>query len=415
MLPRAARVRAWVTVEASARWAQWDLHASEREHLRGPDEQRIISETLDDFAADPAALALAWDGHKFTMWVGERDARVDDAHLLTRRPKGPTVKTRTRWWELQSGAVRLRGWRDDGHQGQEFGSCERELPWDARAFRSSFDDDDEPPRREHNVIARADTAIQRLEAQAKRYRAARTRADALDARATALVRSVADAWFEQAWATERRRFDEDFGDPDLWEAHRQSKERDMRMPRDWSLRERSSYGPRNRLWDAVARLLQAGDDPAGRTVADVLRDATERFGAPSGREDDAKPIVFAAPQDLHEYVLAAAGPGDDDPDDDSDGSAATCATDPRPPPATVSRSAAIAGMSWASAKRCSRSPCLRSRRQSGRAAQGALHTPRCFGKLADLGLVQSPPGDVRRRRPIGGRGSSWDRRRRTSR
>jgi hypothetical protein len=325
VLPRAASVRTWVIVETSERWEQWDLHAAESAHLRGPDEQPIIEEALRDFDADPDSLALAWDGRTFTWWTAADDAKLDTEHLLTARQQGPSIQTQTRRWKFANGAVRLGEWREDWHAPAEFGRHERVLPWDKLAYRSPFDEDRDHPRKpEHNVLRRADPRIARFEREAQRFRDVLKHASRMNSRVSALVQSVEDEWLARAWATERRRFDEDFGDPELWEAHRKSKQRDIRLPSTWKLSRyahESSWGPSMLLWDAVARLAQAGEDPEGYTVADVLREANQRFGtvpdddADDDDLDDAKPIVFRAPEELHGYVLSAPPDDPDDPDD----------------------------------------------------------------------------------------------------
>ena len=329
VLPRAASVRTWVIVETSERWEQWDLHAAESTHLRGPDEERIIAEALRDFDADPASLALAWDGRTFTWWTAADDATLDTEHLLTARQQGPSIQTQTRRWKFANGAVSLGGWREDWHAPAEFGRHERVLPWDKLAYRSPFDEDPDRSRKpEHNVLRRADPRIARFEGNVQRFRDVLKLSSRMDRRASALVQSVEADWLARAWATERRRFDEDFGDPELWEAHRQSKERAIRLPSTWKLNRyahESRWGSSMLLWDAVARLVQAGEDPEGRTVADVLREATERFGAIPDDDDDldagraaAEPIVFKAPEELHDYVLIAPSEGDADDDEDAD-------------------------------------------------------------------------------------------------
>jgi hypothetical protein len=331
VLPRAASVRTWVIVETSERWEQWDLHAAESAHLRGPDEERILAEALRDFDADPDSLALAWDGRTFTWWTAADAATLDTEHLLTARQQGPSIQTQTRRWEFANGAVRLGEWREDWHAPAEFGRHERVLPWDKLAYRSPFDEDRDRPRKpEHNVLRRADARIARFEADVQHFRDVLKLSSRMSRRASALVQSVEAEWLARAWATERRRFDEDFGDPELWEAHRQSKQRDIRLPSTWKLSRyahESRWGSSMLLWDAVARFVQAGEDPEGRTVADVLREATERFGAVSDDDDDddddldagraaAEPIVFKAPEELHDYVLSA--PADDDAEDDDE-------------------------------------------------------------------------------------------------
>jgi hypothetical protein len=186
---------------------------------------------------------------------------------------------------------------------------ELNLPWDKLEHRSFFTDDDSPRQRLHTLVWCNDAAVADVAADQEAYTQISAAAEALNDRVRDLVESIKTEYLARAWAVERARFDEDFGDADLWEAHKKTKERDIRFPHE--LRPYSGRGSRRHdlLWDAVALFVERGEDVVGRVVADVLKEATTRFGSEQAQahkswDSDPAKYVYTAPQELLEYVLA---------------------------------------------------------------------------------------------------------------
>lgn len=319
-LPGLARPRQWMVVYESARWARWDRAAHERDHLRGPEWEALRDQVLGELRDDgeAPALALAWTGTEFEAWTYQEPATVEADYPLTGTQRPPRIERRERGWTRERGTVGLRAW-SYGHE-ESYARHDRVLPFDKLEWRSSFDDEPDRPRRpQHHVLWRDEQTIATIAAERARYLAADKHADKLAARTTALVETVETEWRRRAWAKERVRFDADFGDPELWEAHAKSKERDLRFPHDLGHRHNHGiFATRNKLWDAVALFVERGEDPVARPVIDVLTDATERFGleiaSRRAREWDDEPeaVTFTAPEELHDYVLAEPPPTDEE-------------------------------------------------------------------------------------------------------
>jgi hypothetical protein len=329
--PGATRPKQWTVIHASERWREWDLTASEREYLRGPEESALIEQMLSEVKGDKRALALAWADGVFTVWYMGENAGIDEQHPLTADQSAPTVHNRTRTWKRERAGLQLSGReslrRDSTGDSLRGDRSEAKLPWDQLKWRSGLDeDDDEPRQQKYNVIWRNDPAILALRAEIRRYRNARQREEQLERTVEALIDSVERQWLDQAWAAERKRFDEDFGDPELWAAHRKSKERDVHFPYDLR-RYVGSHDKPTTLWDALSLLVEAGEDPEGMTVEQVLAAATERFGAEHarrsrdsfGRKRD-QPFVYEAPEEIYAYALAVSEDEDsfDDTQDEVD-------------------------------------------------------------------------------------------------
>jgi len=354
-LPGVTRPKQWKILEEGERWKSWDLTASERDHLRGPEIEAMIAtvtaemevgldSTLsyqDKLAGEEPdkleGLALAWDGKEFTAWTMLSHLKMDEIYPLTGHHKAPKIEHRDRGWERKAGEVVLKNWSYAHEEG--IGVREEEpLPWDAMAWRPShhlfFDEEreQEPPKPAHNIIWRNEAAIAVLSSERDEYVEAADKKGSIRATISNLVDSVEEQWKERAWDAERARFDEDFGDPDLWEAHKGTKERDMRFPHELQ-RYSGSHKESTTLYDAIALLIENGIEVEGRSVGTVIADANERFGASERArrrgedewakdddEDKDEPWVFEADEELYEFILKIPeGPEQlEEPDEDDE-------------------------------------------------------------------------------------------------
>lgn len=315
VLPRLASTRAWRVVEQDDRWTRWDFNADESAHLRGPERDELRRQAMQRFhAADrPLALGVRRKTGALVWWTLVSGSEIDDAHLLSGACEAPQIEEHETTWRRNSdGAVTLRVKGSGYATTTRLSERDRVLPWEKREWRSAFDEDtgERPP--EFDVLAREETTIATLVREFERYLAAAERRDALAQRARLLVDSIEAEWLRRQWQAERARFDDDFGDPSLWPAHRASKERHVRFPSGWELRRYAGSHDRSPLLiDAVQRMVERGEDPEGRTVGDVLDEATSRWGEEMARADswhredrDGPRKVFTAPDELRDYVLS---------------------------------------------------------------------------------------------------------------
>jgi hypothetical protein len=309
VLPGLTRPKSWTVLAEHERWEGWELHADEREHLRGPEAEAIVAQVVAEAQADDKALAVAWDGGKrVRVWRQGDDASFDEAHLLTRDSKAPQIKEKERSWQRKAkrGPVTLSKWGWESENG-----LRGTLPWEERVFKhlSGEGDQDERPLK-HNVVWRHEARIEALRAKQEGFDAVSARRAIMWGLMRALLASVSAEWLRRAWAKEKARFDEEFGDDELWEAHRKSKERHISFNLHRDIQS-PSYGRHDRLEDALKWLIESDEDPTGQTVGQMLAAATERFGAEalarSRRRDDdeeTEPFAFHAPDELLDYVLA---------------------------------------------------------------------------------------------------------------
>lgn len=318
MLPRLTTVQTWRIVEQNERWEAWDFTADEREYLRGPERDALRAAALAHFETFEAGLAVAQarGGERFYVWTYVEGAKTDDERPLTGELAAPKIEEhRAKWRRGDNGAARLR-WSDDSglsssSSRSDFGTrYEKTLPWEKRARRMNIGAADHDLGPMFDTLRVDETMVRRLLAEAARYEAASARCTELRIRTSLLTDSVEQEWLRRRWAEERARFDDDFGDVMLWPSHRSSMERHIHLPRDWRLQR---YAGRHRddlaLLDAVGRLVEVGEDPEGRTVADVCSEATERWGEEEAkadswhRESDGPVKRFGAPADLADFVL----------------------------------------------------------------------------------------------------------------
>ncbi len=292
VLPGLARPKSWVILDSTPRWEGWDLHARESGHLRGPELQEIVDGMIARLAADDAGLALGRlrDG-RLVSWRLKDAPSADRERPLTGASRGARLGETEHSWRREHGQVITRA----GLEGISSLHARDGLPWEQTLWRGA-DAGDEPRQAVYELLWSDGRRIGAVQAALAEQRAESERADAMAGRVNALVESVRRQWLAEAWAAERRRFDEDFGDPDLWEAHARSKSRSIRFPHDLGARYNSSGAC---LWAAAARLVEAGDDPGGMTVKAAVQHANERF-SPAGRQ---RP--FAAPEEVAGIVLGA--------------------------------------------------------------------------------------------------------------
>jgi hypothetical protein len=312
-LPRRQSVRAWHVIEQAERWSAWDFNASEAHHLRGPEREELKALALAKLEQPGAWLAVGVKrgGEEVAWWRMDGFADIDEKRLLTGECRGPKIAELTaRWHRREDGAVELRRRRET--EAQRLGEFERTLPWEKRVWRSAFDDEEQGPApMEWTVLHTDPVALRVLARELKRYRDAQARRAEMSKRVGLLVGSVEAEWLRRRWTAERARFDDDFGDPALWPAHRQSMERHIFMPPEWQSALRAAAGSLHSsgvtLWECVAHFVEVGEDPAGCTVGEVADAASERWGELWAAEDsweraDRKRAVM--PAEMREYVLS---------------------------------------------------------------------------------------------------------------
>lgn len=312
VLPRLTTTKTWRVIEQDERWLAWDFEATADLHVTGPEREELRRLALARFEklGDGLVVAVARDGLSGACWRLDELAEIDEEHLLTVGLKPPIIEALPFRWQRRASGV---GWREqrEGTVAVRRGDV---WPWEEKEWRSLSDEDDGPPQRKYTVLKTDGQLMRLLASERARYNDAAARAGRMQKRSGALTASVEHEWIRRAWEAERVRFDGDFGDSALWPAHRESKERHIVFPSKWRL-ERYSHELRSgqRLRDAVERFVESGEDPAGRTVGDVLREATERWGGPgeeynvhtsAGIEKRRDDRSFRAAKELHDFVLS---------------------------------------------------------------------------------------------------------------
>ena len=334
ILPRLQSARSWRIIEQDERWERWDFNASAKQHLRGPERDELRHQAAERFKAAERPLALAQHRKtgRLTWWTLTADATVDSARPLTGELGAPEIEVHEHTWRRDGhGNVSLHAHRD-GYNNTTRVTRRGDgdlAPWDARVWRSTFDEDRSDRPQEYDVLDRNELTISELEREFERYITASEQREELRARARALVDSIEAQWLRDQWVAERARFDEDFGDPALWPAHRQSKERHIHLSAKWTLmRAIGSIQSDPVLMDAVERLVEIGEDPEGRTAGAVVDQATERWGEQLAAGDhwhrperDGPRKRFTLPVELRDYPLSTyqfAHEPDPEPDDGQD-------------------------------------------------------------------------------------------------
>lgn len=310
LLPRRGIDRQWKVLESCERWSGWKHEADLNRVLRGPEADDLLDQTraLFDAAERPLVLARDLDGN-LSFWTYTSGPSYDEQHLLSEDSEPPAVTHTQTSWRRTANGVKLtagvrRGWSSDVDRLHRRSDT---LPWDTREWRSHFDDHDKPQRRQYEILDSDAAQLRTLDADRDRYAKVADRRDTLRERARTLTWSVKEAWLRDRWAAERVRFDEDFGDAALWPAHRTSVERTITFPGSYRLQDDSRHLV---LFDAVARLVEIGEDPEGRTAGDVVDEVTRRFGEQEAAKDDWHRVDTAGPvktfelhADLRDIVL----------------------------------------------------------------------------------------------------------------
>jgi hypothetical protein len=260
ILPEPSRVARWRVLWTGPHWDQRDQAATAAGHLTDPEILDITAAALQIAAAlsrepylefrlaDPAPplagrpvavehhLAGYGDsGRQFTIYWRTSHPGAAGAELTVTWRRGPGGQIIT-----EHGSLRAHQWT--------------EIPWDARN-PLTFTDRSATGELEQALAAQAAAR----EARAELRRAARH-----------LQVAIASEWETAARAAARTKFISDYGDPSLWPDHSKGLRFDC-----------PHAGPRGREmpWElAVERLVLAGADLSGLTVADMAGLHASRFG-----------------------------------------------------------------------------------------------------------------------------------------
>lgn len=291
LIPQKRTILTWKVVEQTDRWGEWDFNATDAQHLRGPEREQLLEQARTQFEANTDGLPLVFAQDRktgeFSWWTFAKPASFDLDHLLTVRPEPTVLRRHDRKWRRQKhGGVTLRGGSSRGSSGNDATDerihHERDAhPWNAPAYDSRFnswDKDDGTRPRKYKILATNEKNIAEFDADLARYFEADRQEDELRVRVRALTDSVKEQWLRDQWIAERARFDHDFGDPVLWPKHRESKERHIQFPHNkWELVPNHLNTREAFLYSAIARFVEVGEDPEGRTAGEVVDAATERW------------------------------------------------------------------------------------------------------------------------------------------
>jgi hypothetical protein len=303
---RGHRVRDWLRREPSqtARWRilwsspAWtgrDVAATAADHLTDPEIRDIISAALQAAERQAGVPYKPYRNAEPEAPLGGRPVAV------TSRPSGDVTDHRfIVYWlcgrstgspERGAGGAELTvRWRRStgGKITAEHGEL-RQHTWTSK-----------PWEHRGHLVWQEDTAAAELAKALQDHRAAEDASRQARREASSLCAAIGQQWSNDAREAARRKFITDYGDESLWPDHSASVRFDCPH-----IGFRGSEKP----WEqAVERLVHAGADLAGLTVAEMARMHVERFGH-----------TLTVPQDVARYRFpgtgySQAGPGpDDDP------------------------------------------------------------------------------------------------------
>lgn len=317
----------WLTIpDAAARWRalwsaeQWDTY---RRRVRPADFQtdaqieHLIAATKVQVAAEhPGLTYLGTSLGKYhggavrvTVWSARLEAPEPPALPYSKPLEGVLLERYVGSLHLLDNQGSKPGWTDEvsirddnyhvgrwsarGDWGDKVGT---EVPWSGRSNDGVFVEISS----EGLFAARAEVVERdRLAEPGRRMRQYAN--DAL----TAAHKAWAGLWEAQ----QRVRFDEDFGDPDLWEGHLKA----LKIPQN----------PVDHSWAGVfGRLLERGVEVSGRTLADLHAEHTRLVGEPKVEKawhaygTTGKPLTV--PESMEDVVVVVAAPEPEEEDEEQE-------------------------------------------------------------------------------------------------
>ena len=321
-LPSRAHAR-WRILFSDDRWAKWNKISRPGEQPTDPDVEAMLAaakaQIPDGYAYVGAAFGRGdYGGGSFQVRAYGLDlTEPADTPLPYSEPVAqhlPTVTVKAYYRGLNPVQTNVdlprrsgSSWFDRdagyGNWGYHASDVDEEGPW----VGSGCD-----------RIDAVDSELKRARALMVRRREINAPGVVIRRHAEAAVASVTAQWVAQ-WETEQRaRFDDDFGDPEMWAAHLQT----LRRPRPPATGD---------LAVIIARLLERGVEVEGRTVAELLRRyELENVVEPIDYEGDIRGGVLVpgtatraeppAPphESLHAFAVVAASTPEDDEDDEDD-------------------------------------------------------------------------------------------------
>jgi hypothetical protein len=147
-----------------------------------------------------------------------------------------------------------------------------ETTWSLSEKAAFGEANDTPWRARYEHVVEVDDRALHLANAARAARAA-LNADHYRLRefASDVAQAMHQAWWDQWTAEQRARFDDDFGDPELWEGHLKTLKQPSSPVDDWN-------------WVHVfGRLLERGVEVTARPLSDVVADHARLIGDPKGR------------------------------------------------------------------------------------------------------------------------------------
>jgi len=258
-------------------WDAWPKNASDREHLSGPELERLYGAVRD--RAEGMVEAIAYDPHKknFYLWTFEKDAQLDASSPFTATLREPIVQETVYGWMRRNGEAQLNEHR--------WGSSRpnyiyQTRPWDTRPRDKRDRDlwwDDEKVSAEElavnkYVVLYVDEAlVQRYDEQKAAYAQVSEALEGPRRRVRSLLASIERQWVERKERAEYDRFLEDYLDPELWEGHKKA------LPQGFFSYPHSHYRSWRREPDALALMIEYHIEMDMPIVGLTVWEATENF------------------------------------------------------------------------------------------------------------------------------------------
>lgn len=297
------RVQRWTVLWASERWAQWDLGATRKDHLSGPERERLLAmarETWEDKYDDasktrrkndydsvtglPAAITAAPDWSRVTVFALGYDWRygynrrdrereeVDSGEpgILTQEDGDGAPDPAFHFWAYK--------WERKGERFEVEIADHGQSAWEGG--RGSFSDREEvdgkvpPPWRRGWHGTDGDTVVYEDDVQLRQFFSLKDKHKAQDAqeeqmrdRIFALMRSITAQWLQPKYDAIWAKFLDDYTDPELWHGHVKT----IKLPQfPHSGSHLYDYGEGDAHMRALRALVEKHEEPWGLTVAEAV-------------------------------------------------------------------------------------------------------------------------------------------------
>jgi hypothetical protein len=309
------RIDAWLPLTHGQRWEEWIHNADPKKHLTDEEATAVLDHAIKKikeayatkegrkqcYWVDPGEgeiifvpLALYLKNNEWLYWFRSRRGRVPKNKLTGTWSRPTIMRASIEWYRNDKGIAEPRIHIQDTR-------------WTESPFcpPEKYNDFFEKERKFHNPIFFDEGAVKELNTEIERYRRKETVHKRLHEKVTQAVAEVTQAMKDHVLNEQFLKFQDDYGDPDLWEAHKAN----LKMP----------YFRPTAFEAAVPYVVERGIPLEGMTVGQVLEKAKE-LGWKGTMEPDEwhrnKNTVYLPPMDYTIRNVVPTVEEEDESDDD---------------------------------------------------------------------------------------------------